>query len=37
MIDTLEDKGIISPPLPHSNVREVLDYGPVAPPADDGY
>ncbi len=37
MIDTLEDKGIISPPLPHSNVREILDYGPVAPPADDGY
>lgn len=37
MIDTLEDKGIISPPLPHSNVRDVLDYGPVAPPQDDGY
>lgn len=27
MVDELEDKGIISPPLPHSNVREVLDYG----------
>ncbi len=37
MIDTLEDKGIISPPLPHSNVREILDYGSVAPPEDDGY
>ncbi len=37
MIDNLEDKGIISPPLPHSNVREILDYGSVAPPADDGY
>ena len=37
MIDTLEDRGIISPPLPHSNVREILDYGEVGPPADDGY
>jgi len=27
MVDELEDKGIISPPLPHSNVRDVLDYG----------
>lgn len=37
MIDMLEDRGIISPPLPHSNVREILDYGPTAPPEDDGY
>ena len=27
MVDELEDKGIISPPLPHSNVRDVLDNG----------
>ena len=27
MVDELEDKGIISPPLSHSNVRDVLDYG----------
>jgi len=27
MVDELEDKGIISPPLPHSNVRDILDYG----------
>jgi S-DNA-T family DNA segregation ATPase FtsK/SpoIIIE len=27
MVDELEDKGIISPPLTHSNVRDVLDYG----------
>jgi len=27
MVDELEDKGIISPPLPHSNVRDVLDFG----------
>ncbi len=37
MIDMLEDRGIISPPLPHSNVREILDYGPTAPPEDNGY
>ena len=27
MVDELEDKGIISPPLSHSNVRDILDYG----------
>ncbi len=32
IIDALEDKGIISPALPNSQVREVLDYGPTAPP-----
>jgi S-DNA-T family DNA segregation ATPase FtsK/SpoIIIE len=37
MIDALEDKGIISPTLPNSQVREVLDYGQTAPPEDDGY
>ncbi len=37
MIDMLEDRGVISPPLSHSNVREILDYGPTAPPEDDGY
>jgi len=37
MIDMLEDKGIISPPLSHSNVREVLDFGQTAPPEDNGY
>ena len=37
MIDMLEDKGIISPPVAHSNVREILDYGPTAPPEDTGY
>ncbi len=35
IIDTLEDKGIISPALPNSQVREVLDYGPTAPPAEE--
>ena len=37
MIDMLEDRSIISPPLPHSNVRDILDYGQTAPPEDDGY
>ena len=37
IIDMLEDRSIISPPLPHSNVRDILDYGPTAPPEDDGY
>ena len=37
MIDMLEDKGIISPPLSHSNVREVFDFGQTAPPEDNGY
>lgn len=35
LIDTLEEKGIISPALPNSQVREVLDYGPTAPPKED--
>jgi DNA segregation ATPase FtsK/SpoIIIE, S-DNA-T family len=35
MIDLLEDKGIISPALPNSQVREILDYGPTAPPPED--
>jgi S-DNA-T family DNA segregation ATPase FtsK/SpoIIIE len=35
IIDMMEDKAIISPPIPHSQHREVLDYGPTAPPKDD--
>ncbi len=35
IIDALEDKGIISPALPNSQVREVLDYGPAAPPEEE--
>ncbi len=34
LIDALEEKGIISPALPNSQVREVLDYGSTAPPAE---
>ncbi len=35
LIDTMEDKGIVGPSQPNSQVREVLDYGPMAPPADE--
>jgi S-DNA-T family DNA segregation ATPase FtsK/SpoIIIE len=34
MVDTLEEKGVIGPNLPNSQVRQVLDYGAVAPPED---
>lgn len=34
LIEAVEEKGIISPPQPGSQVREVLDYGPAAPPVD---
>jgi len=32
----MEDKGVIAPTQPNSQVREVLDYGQTAPPEDDG-
>ena len=35
LIDTLEEKGIIAGPQPNSQVREVLDYGPTAPPKEE--
>ena len=35
IIDMMEEKGIISGVLPHTNVREILDYGPTAPPKED--
>ncbi len=35
LIETMEEKGIISAPQPGSQVREVLDYGQAAPPADE--
>jgi S-DNA-T family DNA segregation ATPase FtsK/SpoIIIE len=35
LIETIEEKGIISEPQPGSQVRDVLDYGPAAPPADE--
>ncbi len=36
LIDRMEEKGIIGPPQSSSQVREVLDSGGIAPPADDG-
>jgi S-DNA-T family DNA segregation ATPase FtsK/SpoIIIE len=35
IVDTLEEKGILSPPEQGTGVREVLDYGPAAPPKED--
>ena len=36
LIDRMEEKGIISSRQPNTQTREVLDYGPTAPPEDDG-
>jgi S-DNA-T family DNA segregation ATPase FtsK/SpoIIIE len=35
LVDTMEEKGIISPAQPNSQVREVLDYGPAGPPKEE--
>jgi S-DNA-T family DNA segregation ATPase FtsK/SpoIIIE len=35
LIETIEEKGIIGPPETGTGAREVLDYGPAAPPADE--
>ena len=35
LVDAMEDKGIISPTMPNSQTREVLDYGEVGPPAEE--
>jgi S-DNA-T family DNA segregation ATPase FtsK/SpoIIIE len=35
LVEAMEAKGIVSPPGPGSQARDVLDYGPAAPPADD--
>ena len=36
LVDQMEDKGIVGPPEGATQVRQVLDYGPTAPPRDDG-
>jgi S-DNA-T family DNA segregation ATPase FtsK/SpoIIIE len=36
IVDMMEDKGIVGPPEGTSQVRQILDYGPTAPPKDDG-
>ena len=35
LIDAMEEKGIISPALPNSQTREVLDFGQTAPPEEN--
>ena len=36
LVDQMEDKKIVGPPEGATQVRQVLDYGPTAPPKDDG-
>jgi S-DNA-T family DNA segregation ATPase FtsK/SpoIIIE len=36
IVDAMEDKGIVGPPEGTTQMRQVLDYGPTAPPKDDG-
>jgi len=35
LIETMEEQGIVGPPDPGTGTREILDYGPAAPPADE--
>ena len=35
LVDLMEEKGIVSEPQGNTQVREVLDYGPAAPPKED--
>ncbi|MFA5873458.1 MAG: DNA translocase FtsK, partial [Anaerolineales bacterium] len=35
LVDTMEEKGIVGRPESGTGVREVLDYGPAAPPKED--
>jgi S-DNA-T family DNA segregation ATPase FtsK/SpoIIIE len=34
VVDMMEDKGIVGPPEGNTQVRQVLDYGPAAPPKE---
>jgi S-DNA-T family DNA segregation ATPase FtsK/SpoIIIE len=36
IVDMMEDKGIVGPPEGTTQVRQILDYGPTAPPKDNG-
>jgi len=36
IVDMMEDKGIVGPPEGTTQMRQILDYGPGAPPRDDG-
>jgi S-DNA-T family DNA segregation ATPase FtsK/SpoIIIE len=35
LVDSMEEKGIIAPPVANSQVREVLDYGQAGPPPEE--
>ena len=35
LVDMMEEKGIVSEPQGNTQVRDILDYGPTAPPKDD--
>jgi S-DNA-T family DNA segregation ATPase FtsK/SpoIIIE len=35
LVESMEEKGIVGPPDPGTGAREVLDYGPAAPPVDE--
>ncbi len=35
LVDVMEERGIVGPPQGATQVREVLDYGPAAPPAGE--
>jgi S-DNA-T family DNA segregation ATPase FtsK/SpoIIIE len=34
LVDLMEEKGVVSPPEANSQIRQVLDYGPAAPPKE---
>lgn len=35
LVEIMEEKGIVGPPDPNTGTRQVLDYGPAAPPAEE--
>ncbi|MBM3150932.1 MAG: DNA translocase FtsK [Chloroflexi bacterium] len=35
LVDTMEEQGVVGPPEGGTGVRQVLDYGPAAPPPED--
>jgi S-DNA-T family DNA segregation ATPase FtsK/SpoIIIE len=35
LIEEMEERGIVGPPEPGSGARQILDYGPAAPPVDE--